>query len=167
MADQSHNTPIETPQTRGLAAAFKRWAEAHGARFSQDIAGSWRAIDKDGALIVTGAMSKDEAARLYCEDKDITPGHADAILARIFHEYRPYESMSEFREGYRAYQLDGGSRRDPYETEGSYKSQAWSRGANAALLYQRAMEHLNRHPEDANPETAALDWLVKLLRGGR
>jgi hypothetical protein len=38
-----------------LADAFQRWAEAHGARFSQDITGAWRALDKDNALIVSGA----------------------------------------------------------------------------------------------------------------
>ena len=56
---------------------YRRLAEADGATFTQDGKRSgldpWRARDRDGVTIVSGALSIAEAARLYCEDKDLTP----------------------------------------------------------------------------------------------
>jgi hypothetical protein len=143
------------------AIELERLAEADGATFIRSATGAWWAKDKDGITIVRGAMSRAEAAVQYCEDRDLCGSTPEAILARIRHEYRPYDTMPEFQEGFRAYQLDGAHRRDPYD---GVKGQAWDRGANAAMLYARAMAHL-----DADPVKAAAEpgWLARLLRTGR
>jgi hypothetical protein len=69
---------------------FERLAEADGATFLQiRTTGLWGAVDREGMVIVPyvdGAMSKVEAARLYCEDKGLPPCTPDAILARIVRE---------------------------------------------------------------------------------
>jgi hypothetical protein len=56
---------------------FVRLAEDDGATFRQiRETGLWGAVDREGMVIVPyvdGAMSKVEAARLYCEDKGLTP----------------------------------------------------------------------------------------------
>jgi hypothetical protein len=157
MATNSH-THTHAPESNEL----ERLAEADGASLRRSAAGVWYAKDKDGAVVVRGALSRVEAALLYCEDRDLVASTPEAILARIRHEYRPYDSMPEFEEGFRAYQLDGATRRDPYE---GVKAQAWDRGANAAMLYKRALAHLDVHPPGAEP--AAPGWLAQLLRTGR
>jgi hypothetical protein len=159
MASESHTNTI-APESNEL----ERLAEADGAVFkrSSALAGVWYVTDRDEMLIVRGALSKAEAARLYCDEKHLVASTPDAILARIKAEYRPYDSMPEFEEGFRACQLDGASRRDPYGD--GVKSQAWARGANAAMLYARAMDHLHAH--SAEVEKAGPGWLVRLLRNG-
>ena len=147
-----------------MADAYVRFAEADGACFVQDVTGRWIARDKDGITVVCGALSIAEAARLYCEDRDITPSTNDAIMARIFAAYRPYDTHPAFREGYRAYQLDGVFRRNPHD---GVAAQAWERGASAAMLYRRALAHLDAVPADAAPETASPGWLSRLIRTGR
>jgi hypothetical protein len=52
-------------------------AEDDGAIFVPSGMGTWSVKDRDGAMIVTGALSIVEAARLYCEDKDLSPSTAD------------------------------------------------------------------------------------------
>jgi hypothetical protein len=56
---------------------YKRLAEDDGARFHQSTeTGRWAADDRDGMAIVPcvdGALSVAEAARLYCEEKGLTP----------------------------------------------------------------------------------------------
>jgi hypothetical protein len=74
--------------------------------------------------------------------------------------------MPEFAEGYQAYQLDGAHRLNPYDSN-SVSAQAWDRGGSAGLLHQRALMHLHAQPADASPETAQLDWLVRLIKGRR
>jgi len=156
---------------------YQRFAEADGASFEEYPDGTWKALDKDGTPIVCGAFSNAEAARLYCEQQDLTPATNDAILARIKQEYRPYDTMPAFSDGMKAYHLDGVSRRNPYETEvpgetlrqsqsRQVNGQAWDRGANAAMLYQRALAHLDAHPTNYAPETASPGWLVQLIRNG-
>jgi hypothetical protein len=72
--------------------------------------------------------------------------------------------MPEFEAGCRAYWLDSADRRNPH-TDG-VAAQAWDRGANAAMLYQRAMAHLSAKPEEV--EKAGPAWLSQFLRtGGR
>jgi hypothetical protein len=70
--------------------------------------------------------------------------------------------MPEFQEGFDAYHVAGLHRRDPYE---GVKAQAWDRGANAAMLYARALAHLDAHKGDV--EKAGPGWLATLLRTGR
>jgi hypothetical protein len=146
-----------------LSDAYQKWADAHGGLFIKSAAGTWSVTDADGAVVARGALSKAEAARLYCEDQDITPAHPDAILIRVFAEYAPYNTMPAFTEGYRAYQLDGQCRRNPHT---DVAAQAWDRGASSAMLYQRALAHLDAHPADRVPETASEGWLARLIRNG-
>jgi hypothetical protein len=150
------------------ATEFERLAGADGATFVRSATGAWLAKDRDGVTIVRGALSRAEAARLYCEDKDLTPSTNDAILARIKREYRPYDAMPEFAQGVKAYHLDGAHRRNPYEDGpdgGGVAAQAWDRGANAAMLYQRATAYRDDRPADV--EKAGPGWLARLLRTGR
>jgi hypothetical protein len=57
--------------------------------------------------------------------------------------------MPEFQEGFDAYQKRGAFRDDPYD---GVKAQAWDRGANAAMLYARALAHLARRPQRGRRE---------------
>src|SRR5712664_2906199 len=109
------------------ATELERLAEADGATFLRSATGAWWARDKDGITIVRGALSRAEAAVLYCEDRDLCGSTPEAILARIRHQYRPYDTMPEFQEGFDAYCTVGAFRSDPYE---GVKAQAWDRGAN-------------------------------------
>jgi hypothetical protein len=138
-------------------------AETHGASFMRALDGRWFAYDADGIRIVRNALSKIEAARLFCEDGALVPLTNDAILARIFAEYAPYDTMPEFQEGYRAYQLDGPHRLNPHGS--SAAGQAWDRGANAAMLYRRALSLLDNPPKDIDKVQPG--WLAQLLRTGR
>jgi hypothetical protein len=137
---------------------LERLAEADGAKLIRTVTGSWWAKDRDGVVIVRGALSRVEAAVQYCEDKDLTEATPEAILARLRYEFRPYDTMPEFQEGFDAYQKDGAFRRDPYD---GVQAQAWDRGANTAMLYQRALAHLDAHKEDV--EKAGPGWLARLL----
>jgi hypothetical protein len=143
--------------------ALARLAEADGATFTPSGTGTWRVQDRHGVIIASGALSRDEAARLYCEDKDLVASSPEAILAWIKAQYRPYDSMPEFEQGFRAYQLDGPHRLSPHS--GGVAAQAFDRGANAAMLYARAMAHLKDHPEAI--EKAGPGWLSRLIRTGR
>jgi hypothetical protein len=144
------------------ASELERLAEADGATFIRSATGAWWARDKDGITIVRGALSRAEAVVMYCEDRDLVGTSPEAILARIRHQYRPYDTMPEFEEGYLAYHLDGAHRRNLYE---NVRAQAFDRGANAAMLYARAMAHLDAHKEDV--EKSGPGWLATLLRTGR
>jgi hypothetical protein len=144
------------------ASELERLAEADGATFIRSATGAWWARDKDGITIVRGALSRAEAVVMYCEDRDLVGTSPEAILARIRHQYRPYDTMPEFQEGFDAYQKRGAFRDDPYD---GVKAQAWDRGANAAMLCARAMAHLDAHKEDV--EKAGSGWLMQLLRTGR
>jgi hypothetical protein len=146
----------------GVPSPYQRLAEANGATIVGHIStGLWIARDNDGAEIVCGALSAAEAARLYCEDKDLTPATHDAILARILAEFRPYNAHPAFKKGYRVCQAAGAACANPYV---GAAAQALDRGTTAALLYRRALAHLDECPNDANPETAAADWLVRIIR---
>lgn len=163
MAENSHISAHASAQTPDGASELERLAEADGATIDRAAAGSWYVKDRDGAIVVRGALSRAEAALLYCEDRDLVASTPEAILARIRHEYRPYDAMPEFDEGFRAYQIDGPARRDPYY-DGT-RSQAWARGANAAMLYARALARLDARPAGDEP-AAELGWLTRLIRGG-
>jgi hypothetical protein len=141
---------------------LERLAELDGATFIRSATGAWYARDRDGIAIARGCLSRAEAAVLYCEDRDLCGSTPAAILARIKHEYRPYDTMPEFQEGFRAYQLDGPHRRDPYD---GVQAQAWDRGANAAMLYKRALALLDAPPENINAVQPG--WLARLLQGRR
>jgi hypothetical protein len=119
--------------------------------------------DKDGIAVAIGCMSRAEAARLYCEDRDLCGSTPEAILATIKAQYRPYDTLPEFEEGFRAYQLDGAHRLNPHCS--TVAGQAWDRGANAAMLLARALAHLDRQKDDV--EKAGPGWLARLLRTGR
>ncbi len=141
---------------------LERLAEADGATLTRSPTGVWYAKDRDGVMIVRGALSKVEAAVLYCEDKDLTEATPEAIIARLRYEFRPYDTMPEFQEGFDAYGKDGAFRRDPYD---GVKAQAWDRGANTAMLYARALARLDAHREDV--KKAGPGWLARLLWPGR
>jgi hypothetical protein len=79
---------------------LERLAEADGATFLRSANGAWWARDRDGITIVRGALSRAEAARLYCEDKGLCGSTPEAILEYIKAQYRPYDTMLEFREGF-------------------------------------------------------------------
>jgi hypothetical protein len=121
---------------------LERLAEADGATFIRTPMGAWWAKDRDGIVLVRGALSRVEAARLYCEDKDLVASTPAAILAYIKAQYRPYDTLPEFQEGYDACERDRVLRCNPYDD--GYKAQAWDRGANAAMLYKRAMAAAER-----------------------
>jgi hypothetical protein len=147
-----------------MTEAFRYLAEDDGARFCRESESDrWTAEDRDGIAIVSDAMSIAEAARLYCEDKGLTPSHE--ILAKIVAEYRDYHILAEFWQGFRAYQHDNVFRCNPYRDDEGVKAQAWDRGANAAMQYQRAMHHMATTPTEA--DEAEPGWLCRLLRTGR
>jgi hypothetical protein len=151
-------------------AVYQRLAEANGAMFTQSDDGTWSVKDQHGLTIAEGALSIAEAARLFCEDKDLAPSQEptltpDPVLARIIAAYRPYDAIAEFGEGFIAYQCDHLFRRNPYRAEGGVKEQAWDRGNNAAMLYSRALAHMATTPTEA--DDAEPDWMARLLRTGR
>jgi hypothetical protein len=147
--------------TVGMLDDYKRLAEAAGAVFTLSRAGEWLVKDRHGVTIVRGVLSKAEAVRLYCEDKDLTPATPECVLARIKQEYRPFDMMPEFQEGFDAWQKTSAFRPDPYD--GGVKTQAWDRGANAAMLYARALAHLKATRD--KPDEAEPGWLFRLLTG--
>ena len=149
---------IDAPQNDELLA------EADGATFIRTASGKWWAKDKDGIVVVRGAESRAEAARLYCEDKHLVASTPEAILEYIRAQYHPYDSMPEFQKGFDDYRQDGGYLLSPYGYS-SVAVQAWDRGHNAAMHYARAMAYLGAHKEDV--EKAGPGWLRQLLRTGR
>jgi hypothetical protein len=66
------------------------------------------------------------------------------LLAQICNDYRPYDSLPAFTEGYNDY--EAGKHRNPYEGDVSkgVQAQAWDRGANAAMRYRRATDQRYR-----------------------
>jgi hypothetical protein len=62
-----------------------------------------------------------------------------AILTKIVEDYRPYDTLEAFGEGFVDYQA--GSFKNRYELDktprGQVNAQAWDRGANAAMRYAR------------------------------
>ncbi len=173
---------------------YVRLAEEDGAHFCQiRTTGLWGVSDRDGMIVVPyvdGAMSKVEAARLYCEEKGLAASTPGAILSRIASQYRPYHTLPAFHEGYRAYRADGAFRVNPYEAEVAGETiaqslqrqvngQAWDRGANAAMLHRQALSCL----DDPSPEVeraaaiaagekpqeppAVPSWLTRLVSKGR
>jgi hypothetical protein len=69
---------------------LERLAEADGATFIPSGTGSWAVRDKDGMTIARGALSRAEAARLYCEELDLCLSTPEAALAYIKAQRRPY-----------------------------------------------------------------------------
>jgi hypothetical protein len=61
------------------------------------------------------------------------------LLTSIVADYRPYDTLKAFGEGFVAYQA--GTHRNPYDGKGEPRAQinaqAWDRGANAAMRYAR------------------------------
>jgi hypothetical protein len=145
-----------------MSDELERLAEADGATFIRSATGAWWARDKDGMVIVRGALSKAEAVVLYCEDRDLVGSTPEAILAFIRHQFRPYDSMPEFEEGFQACRRDGALRADKYD---GVAGQAYDRGGLAAVQYKRAVEYLASCPDDV--ERAGPGWLSRLLRMGR
>jgi hypothetical protein len=151
-----------------MTDASVRLAEADGARFHRGSESDrWTAEDRDGMAIVSDAMSIAEAARLYCEDRGLPS--CQEILDRIAATYRPYHVRDEFWDGFTAYHH--GDLKNPYmgadsrDHGCSVKAQAWDRGANVAMQYQRALAHRATTPDET--DEAEPGWLVKLLRTGR
>jgi hypothetical protein len=63
---------------------LERRAAADGATFLRSPAGTWAAYGKDGVIVVFGALSRAEAARLYCEDREISaPAAGPSWLATL------------------------------------------------------------------------------------
>jgi hypothetical protein len=131
------------------ATDYIRRAEDDGAHFQQIRAtGLWGAMDRNRMVIVPyvdGAMSKEEAARLYCEAKGLLPFTPETLLASIVREYRPYDTIPAFGEGFTAH-----SKRqwcNPYDGDApgnGVKAQAWDRGLEAAARYARALDAAQR-----------------------
>jgi hypothetical protein len=142
---------------------YVRLAEDDGAHFCQiRTTGLWGVSDKHGMVIVPyvdGAMSREEAARLYCEEKGLAARTPETILARIVREYRPYDTLPAFGEGFTAHSMR--QFHNPYPS--SVAAQAWDRGYDAAALYQRALAFLDAPPKDV--EKVQPNWLAKLLMG--
>jgi hypothetical protein len=57
------------------------------------------------------------------------------ILSFIKRQYCPYDAHEEFGRGFSAYQA--GNFHNPHEAD-SVSAQAWDRGVEAAMLYERA-----------------------------
>jgi hypothetical protein len=57
------------------------------------------------------------------------------IFDLIKHQYRPYDAHEEFGRGFSAYQA--GNFRNPHEAD-SISAQAWDRGVEAAMHYEKA-----------------------------
>jgi hypothetical protein len=57
------------------------------------------------------------------------------IFDFIKQRYRPYDGHEEFSRGFSAYRA--GNSRNPHEPD-SVSAQAWDRGVEAAMLYERA-----------------------------
>jgi hypothetical protein len=147
-----------------MTDAYRRLAEDDGARFRMTSeTDRWTAEDSDGIAIVSDAMSIAEAARLYCEDKGLVSPRE--ILARIVAAYASYRLLAEFWEGFNACQRDGVFRCNPYRDDEGVKAQAWDRGADVAMQYQRALAHVATTPAEA--DEAEPGWLARLLRTGR
>jgi hypothetical protein len=75
------------------------------------------------------------------------------ILAAIRYEYRPYDTLPAFDEGFAAYQTSGALRRHPYDDapagetpieacRRSVAGQAYDRGANAAMWLWQAQQRM-------------------------
>ena len=86
-------------------------ALANGAVFKQSPTGTWTAHRNDTPGI--WGMSQVDAAARFLEEIGVEPTEPAAILAAIKHEYRPYDSMPEFQEGYDAYMARGALRDHP------------------------------------------------------
>jgi hypothetical protein len=105
-----------------LPNELERIAEADGAVFTRSATGAWWARDKDGITIVRGALSRAEAAVLYCEDRDLCGSTPEAILARIRFEYRPYDTLPAFDEGFASWAARPRQWHNPHG--GGYEAQA-------------------------------------------
>jgi hypothetical protein len=138
-------------------------ALANGAVFKQSPTGTWTAHRNDTPGI--WGMSQVDAAARFLEEIGVEPTTPGEILAHICHQYRPYDTLPAFQEGFEA----APGSRSPYEEAGtlgqSVSGQAWDRGANAAMLYARALAFLDVALE--KPDPASPGWLQRLLRMGR
>jgi hypothetical protein len=143
-------------------AVYMRLAEADGAIFARDD-GEWSVKDKDGLTIAERALSRAEAARLYCEDKGLPT--SEEILDRIAAAYRSFCVRDEFWQGFRACRRDSVFRCNPFRDDEGMRERAWDRGANVAMQYQRTLEQ-RAATQDEGGETDPR-WLVTLFRPGR
>jgi hypothetical protein len=89
-------------------------------------------------------MAERHRCQIECMiDEMIATGKSEQeILAAIRHEYRPYDTLPQFEEGFAAYQRDGAFRCNSYQNDTGYKAQAWDRGANAAMWYAVALRRM-------------------------
>src|SRR5579871_4649575 len=85
------------------AAELERLAEADGAQLIRTATGAWYAKDRDGITVVRGALSRAEAALHYVEDKGLVDSTPEALLAYLKAQYRPYDRLPAFEEGYAAH----------------------------------------------------------------
>jgi hypothetical protein len=144
-------------------AVYARLAEADGAMFTRSGEGEWSVKDKDGLTIAEHALSLAEAARLYCEEKGLPT--SEEILDKIVAKFRPYHVLGEFWQGFRAGRRDSVFRCNPFRDDEGVRKQAWDRGADVAMQYQRALEQ-RASTQDEVDETEPR-WLVTLFRKGR
>jgi hypothetical protein len=135
-----------------------RLAEEDGATFIRSKTGAWYAKDRDGVMVVHGALSHAEAAVLYCEDRDLTAATPEAILARLRYEFRPYDTLPAFDEGFAAHAKR--QWHNPYPS--SVEAQAWDRGLHTAVFYEWALSGLDKLPAG---EKAGPGWLARILSG--
>jgi hypothetical protein len=138
---------------------LERLVEADGAQLIRTATGAWYARDNTGITVVRGALSRAEAARLYCEDRDLCLATPGAILEWIKAQWRPYDTLPAFQAGWDACRRDGSLRADQYD---GVDGQAYDRGGLSAVWYARAMKHLEDHPDDV--ERAGPRWLADLLK---
>lgn len=162
MAAQSHNTTTWAPQTPASAALTALVGRLrYGARSINDAAARL-AAGKDmlaaadvierlladmptdlvavaAKVVVLGHHGYD-ALPAEGRDQGLRSSTPETMLERIRHEYRPYDSMPEFQEGFAAHSKR--HRRNPYPS--SVAAQAWDRGLKAATRYARALDAAQR-----------------------
>ena len=127
MAERHRSEPVN---------ALITLAQEHGAHFKQAPTGTWTARHRDGGTSIWG-MSQVDAAVRYLEENNIQPTTSEAIKARICFDYRPYDTMPEFEEGFADHQA-----RRLHEKYDGVKGQAYDRGANAAMLLWQAQQRM-------------------------
>lgn len=87
-----------------------------------------RSLDDIDIEAMTRARTLAEALWSVPEDRE--------RLARLIFEWRPYDTLPAFAEGFRACQNHGVYRSCPYE---GVEDQAWARGAQTFNTFQRGL----------------------------
>jgi hypothetical protein len=129
-------------------------AEKHHPEIEEKVAASSWLAALTGQSSVSPVTKK---TRCYIDsmiDEMIAEGNSEQeILTMIIAQYRPYDILPAFDEGFKAYQTSGALRCRPYDNapadenpvaacKRQVKSQAYDRGANAAMWLGRAQQRM-------------------------